>query len=163
MPRRRDSFKFISSKLSTISFQLLYKLKKKKKRINRMYKLTSPEFQNPHPFLTSMTPSGSIPSGPPCSLQTRRLHLETIPSPTFQTIRMALYNPSHIGLPSPARVRFLLKGKQDGAAGLITYLLCAYQKVRNSFCRSSAEAADPSPQPRRSHPVGWPSRESSTR
>lgn len=39
MPLRRDSFKFISSKLSTISFQLL-----------------------------SMTPSGSIPSGPPWSL-----------------------------------------------------------------------------------------------
>lgn len=109
-----------------------------------MYKLTSPEFQNPHPFLTSMTPSGSIPSGPPCSLQTGRLQLRDHPFPKPQTLRMALYNPSRrVTLPSTCTLP-TKREKQNGGAELTMYVPCAYQKVENSVCTS---AADPSPKP----------------
>lgn len=66
MPLRRDSFKFISSKLSTISFQLLCN-KEKNPRYSTRGPTASIGDRSGAP-LTSMTPSGSIPSGPPWSL-----------------------------------------------------------------------------------------------
>lgn len=75
-----------------------------------MNKLTFPEFQNPHTFLTSMTPSGSIPSGPPCSLQTKRLQLERpFPKPPNCTSGGSPLQPVRSGYPPAQAAHFLLQ------------------------------------------------------
>lgn len=93
-----------------------------------MNKLTFPPFQNPHTFLTSMTPSGSIPSGPPCSLPTRILQLEKFPFPRLLrgTPRDSPILGGLLGLPSPTRVHSLKhkrararlsEGREQGTPG----------------------------------------------
>lgn len=96
-----------------------------------MYKLTFPELQNPYPCLTSMTPSGSIPSGPPCSLQTRTLQLAN-PFPSHPNctggVGIAHFTTSLIRLPCPRKCTLPAKrAKEAEGTGHIIY--CAPAKM----------------------------------
>lgn len=118
-----------------------------------MTNLTFPSFQNPHPFLTSMTPSGSIPSGPPCSLQTKRLQLR---EHLFQAPHLHIREGGSLLLPSPVRTPTLPskrsfpteRAKEAGpGAGHTIYRPCARGKAESGDGRKSSQrpALPPSP------------------
>lgn len=112
-----------------------------------MNKLTFPEFQNPHTFLTSMTPSGSIPSGPPCSLQTKKtaVRQHPFPKPPNCTLGGQPFTTCQVRLPSPARVPFRLREQRKLREQSTQFIYCApAQRLRTGNRRkSSVDAGAP--------------------
>lgn len=116
-----------------------------------MNKLTFPRFQNQHTFLTSMTPSGSIPSGPPCSLMTRILQLENIPFPSHLNYTLGestIIQPVSSGHP-PLDVYTPPKAVKE-AGGARHLMFCARQPKgrQQGTPRKGPTDAGPSPQAR---------------